>query len=225
MHRNNTPNATCERCGKRLYVPRWKMKRFRFCSRICREGGVFEVPGMGFSAFNKIEIVSPDEAIVHVADGVVTRIDVNDIEIAAAYRWGVNRHVASTTYACSHEKGSRRFLYLHRVLLCPLDGVVVDHIDGDGLNNRRSNLRLATKATNRMNSRIRSDNQSGFRGVSRPEYSRKWIARIAGSHIGMFDTPEEAARAYDIEALSRYGVFARLNFDNDTHQAPPIEGE
>jgi hypothetical protein len=100
------------------------------------------------------------------------------------------------------------------------DGYRVDHIqhgEFGGLDNRRSNLRLATPRGNSANGRMRANNTSGYRGIHWVARASKWhatIRNIAGKkvHLGYFVTPEEAARAYDAAALEVYGEFASLNF-------------
>lgn len=95
----------------------------------------------------------------------------------------------------------------------------VDHINGDGLDNRRANLRPVTSAQNAQNRRRRSDNTSGFKGVSPGRGRGKWEATVysAGQrhHLGTFLRPEDAARAYDSAAAELFGQFARLNFPKE----------
>lgn len=93
---------------------------------------------------------------------------------------------------------------------------LVDHANGNGLDNQRTNLRAATSSQNSMNRQLRSDNTSGFKGVTMHSQSGRWRAQInrAGEKylLGAFDTPEDAARAYDLAARQLFGEFARLNF-------------
>ena len=93
-----------------------------------------------------------------------------------------------------------------------------DHINGDGLDNRRSNLRRATHGQNMANKGRYRNNTSGFKGVSRRR-SGRWFAQIQaqGTHryLGQFDTAEDAARAYDAAAVEAFGEFARLNFPQE----------
>ena len=90
-----------------------------------------------------------------------------------------------------------------------------DHANGDGLDNRRANLRPADHSQNQAN-RIRLNGTSGFRGVCWHKRKRRWQASLKRDqrriHLGYFDTPEEAARAYDAAAVAAWGEYARPNF-------------
>jgi hypothetical protein len=106
---------------------------------------------------------------------------------------------------------------LHRLLLNAPPELQVDHINGDGLDNRRSNLRLATGSQNQGNSRKRRDGvTSQYRGVSWNKRAGKWQALLRREgklqYLGYFSDEEAAARAYDAAALEQWGSFARLNF-------------
>ncbi len=98
-------------------------------------------------------------------------------------------------------------------------GQLVDHINGNGLDNRRCNLRLCTQSENAMNRRV-SLGVSEFKGVSWSTSSGKWIATIQDERVGYFASEEAAARAYDVEAIKRFGEFAACNFTGDvTHES------
>jgi hypothetical protein len=89
----------------------------------------------------------------------------------------------------------------------------VDHIDGDGLNNTRSNLRVVTKTQNMQNRRINKNNTSGHKGVAWDKESQKWMAYISSHgvrrNLGRFETPEQAAAAYLKGSLELHGEFGR----------------
>ena len=91
-----------------------------------------------------------------------------------------------------------------------------DHRNGDGLDNRRSNLRDATAGENSRNTRVHLDSASGLKGVSWYKRSRKWRAHIhvgtKQQHLGYFATAEEAAHAYDDAARELHGEYATVNF-------------
>jgi len=126
-----------------------------------------------------------------------------------------------TTYAMANvrrDDGGRTTLSMHRLLVPTADRV--DHINGDGLDNRRANLRAADRIENGRNMRPRGP--SGFKGITfrKPPWRGKpWHARISYDgklhHLGCFDSPEEAARAYDAAAIQHFGEFARLNFPKE----------
>ena len=104
---------------------------------------------------------------------------------------------------------------MHRVITgYPL----VDHINGDGLDNRRANLRAATATQNNQNRRP-SLSRSGFKGVTKSSKSNGWYARIRVNgkliHLGCYPDPTSAARAYDAAALEHFGEFAWPNFRNE----------
>ncbi len=93
---------------------------------------------------------------------------------------------------------------------------LVDHINGDGLDNRRSNLRPATPSQNLQNTRRPVSNSSGYKGVGFHKASGRWRAYIGiqgrQTSLGYHESPEAAARAYDAAAIEHFGEFARLNF-------------
>lgn len=106
---------------------------------------------------------------------------------------------------------------MHRLILGLSDPATEgEHRDGDGLNNRRNNLRVATHPQNCKNQRKRVTNTSGFVGVHWHARLRKYRARITVNYqrisVGCFDSAEEAARARDAKATELHGEFARLNF-------------
>jgi hypothetical protein len=86
---------------------------------------------------------------------------------------------------------------------------LIDHANGDPSDNRLCNLREANRATNAANARRPRDNTSGFKGVSWAKSARKWRATLAGKHIGIYDTKEDAASAYARAAKELHGEFAR----------------
>lgn len=105
---------------------------------------------------------------------------------------------------------------MHRVIMGALVGEEVDHIDGDGLNNQRKNLRICSSSENKRNTRFRSNNTSGYRGVSWNIAAKKWQSTIGHNgrrrHLGYFDSKEEAAIEYDKMAARLHKEFASLNY-------------
>lgn len=104
--------------------------------------------------------------------------------------------------------------YLHRVIAAPKAGYHVDHINGNGLDNRRENLRVTTMSQNLMNQRKSRANTSGFKGVSFHKQRQKWRACIKKDgkymHLGLFNTPEAAYAAYCEASAKLHGEFGRV---------------
>lgn len=103
---------------------------------------------------------------------------------------------------------------MHVYLLKPPEGMLVDHINGDSLDNRRENLRIATVTQNNINTRL-SRKEGTFRGVHWEKRTRKWRVELGQKTIGRFEDQIEAAKFYDKEAKLKYGEFAQLNFPED----------
>ena len=104
---------------------------------------------------------------------------------------------------------------MHCSLLNPTGSLVVDHIDGNGLNNQKSNLRIATRSQNSMNRDKQADNKSGYKGVYWKDSHKKWAAVIKierkAVHLGLFTDKEEAAKAYNEAVKVYFGEFGRTN--------------
>ena len=111
-----------------------------------------------------------------------------------------------------------QYLRMHRLLTDPGEGFVPDHINGNTLDNRLSNLRVCSPSENTQNRVKKSEASSRFKGVYRDKGREKWRARIMVDgvpvHIGMFSDERDAARAYDKLASRLHGEFARLNFSD-----------
>ena len=161
--------------------------------------------------------IEGDLAFIPLSQGREAVIDAADVHLVASRNWHA-RSRDGIWYALSNERlpgGRRVLLSLHRVILGDIDKPVIDHADGDGLNNRRSNLRPATYQQNAVNSKPNSNSRTGFKGVA-PTKSGRWTAQIRvdgrAKYLGTFGSPDEAACAYDAEAIRIHGEFARLNF-------------
>lgn len=140
------------------------------------------------------------------------QVDDEDHDRLAKHKW----YLRKDGYAGrnEHPDGKTKTILLHRAVLDAPAGMQVDHIDGDKLNNRRSNLRLVTPAQNQYNRRP-SDGSSRYKGVSWHKRHTRWTAyiKIDGKqhYLGFFENEIDAAVAYDMAALEHFGEYARPN--------------
>lgn len=145
----------------------------------------------------------------------VATVDADDRDLVAAYHWHAARRPNTVYVAHSKPRPARGMLLLHRVVCAAPPGVEVDHRDGNGLNNRRANLRLATSGQNKANSRKRGGTTSQYKGVSWFQRTGKWHAEIQAHgqrhYLGYFYEETEAAAAYDAAAIEIWGEFAQVN--------------
>jgi hypothetical protein len=141
-------------------------------------------------------------------------VDPEDYDSLAKHKWGIQ---SDWGYAKRSERrnGKITTFLMHRVVMKAPKGVFVDHINHNGLDNRKANLRFCNNRQNLGNCRKRVTNTSGYKGVCRSKSRGKWTANAGCRPIGYFDTPEEAARAYDKRARELYGEFACVNFPNE----------
>lgn len=149
---------------------------------------------------------------VPLTRGKVAIVDDQDVKAVAAHNW--NAYPSGQTWYAqrSYWTGERVATEgMGRFLTSPPKGLVVDHINGNGLDNRRSNLRHCTRQQNRYNTPTRRESRSGYTGVKKRANGR-FTTYLKGKSYGTYDTPEEAARAYDLAAIDEYGEFARTNF-------------
>lgn len=153
--------------------------------------------------------------------GLVATVDDEDFPALADRKW--TAHVAKGKAYAVRKDTVRGRLWMHREIMRAQPGVEVDHVDGNGLNNQRSNLRLCSRSQNSRAMRPRAGHR--FKGAYYNRQRRKWVAQIqfieAGErtnhYLGTFDSEEAAARAYDAAALQHFGEFARLNFPAMEH--------
>ena len=155
-----------------------------------------------------------------LGNGLFATVDAADYKKLSKYRWYASPH-GRNVYARCREKG--KDMYMHRMILRPRQGYIVDHIDGNGLNNRRCNLRVCTRQQNQAN-RGPCGGTSRFVGVYRNK-DNKWQARIQcrGVHyyLGVYDDEVEAAKARDRKAYELHGPYAYLNFPEDFRRPDP----
>lgn len=173
-----------------------------------------------------IEIV-PDGRIMRVplGKGEFATIDADDWPLVAGWHW----YKIPSGYAvrgAQREDGRRKLISMHRVIFWQTDAPEIDHADRDKLNNRRCNLRAATREQNVVNRGPSPLSATGIKGVSRTKGGR-WRAIIYhgygnAEYLGTFDTSEEAARAYDAAARRRRGEFEYINLAENGGAEPPV---
>ena len=148
-------------------------------------------------------------------DFIITYDD-DDHALVSMYNWYVSKH-HNCWYAVNRDEknGVKTSIYMHRLIMNAPKGIPVDHRDNNGLNNCKSNLRLATFAQNNTNRDKRKDNKSGFKGVSWCKMRGSYVANISYKkkkiHIGHSESKIEAAMMYNQKAIELYGEFAKIN--------------
>jgi hypothetical protein len=143
---------------------------------------------------------------------MISRVDYDVVKrLGAGKIYAVEQGGRGHIYAKSHIKKSN--VFVHRLILP--NSEVVDHIDGNGLNNLRSNIRACTYSQNNMNAKVRSHNVTGVKGVGIEGKTGRYYARITSNgikkHLGMFDTIEEASKVYQEAADDLHGEFSYAN--------------
>lgn len=166
----------------------------------------------------------PETALVFVGERHLALIDLDDLPLVIGRTWHALEKV-NTTYA--YARIGNRTTYLHRLVAKTPPGLHTDHRNGNGLDNRRENLRIATRSQNKANVSPprgrRAVHRSQFKGVHWDAHAGKWRAMITvdtrGRHIGLFADERAAALAYDIEAFKVWGEFAQLNLLGQSERA------
>ena len=141
-----------------------------------------------------------------------TLVDVEDYEYLNQFKWYYNNGYA--VRSTRMKNGKRGMELMHRTIVNAPKGMEVDHINGDKLENKRSNLRLCTHTENLRNQH-KTCGTSKYKGVCWHKAMSKWRVQIRGNnkkiHLGFFDNEEDAAHAYNMAALELFGEFANLN--------------
>jgi hypothetical protein len=158
---------------------------------------------------------------IPLTQGKYAIVDPEDFERLNKHKWYASKW-GNTFYAvrCAGPRNKTKYIRMHREIMRPPDHLVIDHINHKGLDNRKANLRNATRAQNNYN-RVaikRKGATSKYKGVAWKKEKKKWRAHIyfngEGIFLGYFKDEIQAAKAYDKAAKKYYGQFAYLNFQN-----------
>jgi hypothetical protein len=174
-------------------------------------GRMQRVPDRGICRNYRPRPAKPEGDVkqISIAGGVCAYVDAADFDWINRRNWCLYNG-----YAARREKG--KTIYLHRAIMQPPQGMVVDHVNHNRLDDTRANLKVCTQRENLRNSEKRRGTASRFRGLYFEKRTGKWCARIKFEggyiYIGSFADEIEAARAHDRAAVAYFGEFARLNF-------------
>jgi hypothetical protein len=176
-------------------------------------GQMHDVPGVPCRNFRpKPALPKGDVRLIPLGDGFYAYVDAADYEWLSQWQWHLH-----SGYAARHEK--RKWIFMHRQIVKPPKGKIVDHMDGNKTNNCRCNIRPCSHRENQRNRCKERGSASRFKGVFYDRRRNKWYAkcRYEGEYYGLgyFDLETDAARAYDRAAVQWYGEFARLNFPEE----------
>ena len=149
---------------------------------------------------------------IKLTKGKYALVDNDDYAELIKYKWRATIERDGVSYAVRgtrNKVGKYSMIAMHRVIMKTPKEMVTDHIDGDGLNNQKKNLRICTRSQNNMNTKMGKNNTSGFKGVSRMYVNKKlkWQVHIRVDkkikYLGYFATKEEGYKAY-VEACKKY---------------------
>jgi hypothetical protein len=177
-------------------------------------GQLHDVPGVPCPNYRrKPALPAGDVRMIPLGNGFYAYVDAADYEWLSRWTW----HLHSGGYAGRSEKG--KTILMHRQIMQPPKGKLVDHSDGNKANNCRFNLRFCNRSENQRNTPKRRGSVSRYKGVFYDKRCNRWFAkyRCDGKYhsLGYFDLEADAARAYDRAAVLHYGRFARPNFPEE----------
>jgi hypothetical protein len=149
-------------------------------------------------------------------------VDDEDFERLSHHKWKCWYIKEGDRLSYVKAQVNKKNQYLHRLIMDACDGQIVDHINGDTLDNRKCNLRICTASDNSRNQRKRKSTLSKYKGLGKGRGRKKWQVQIMVNKkrvtAGFFTDEIEAAKAYDAAARQYYGEFAATNFEDKETQ-------
>jgi hypothetical protein len=148
--------------------------------------------------------------------GKIVLIDIEDYDLIKEYTWNISNDGWNNYVKTEIWKGGRKKIYMHRLIMGITNPIVIiDHKNGNGIDNRKCNLRICNCSNNSANKTMQKNNTSGFKGVSWKKDVKKWRVKVIKDGVnysaGYYDDIIEAAKAYDKKAVELFGEFARTN--------------
>lgn len=153
---------------------------------------------------------------IPLTQGKFALVSDSDYESLVKFKWYAAKHnkVFYATRASKRVNGKQVMINMHSFIMKTPKGMETDHVDGDGLNNQRKNLRICTVSQNAMNRKPFSNNKSGLKGVYWEKSRKKWNARICFGgnrvNLGYFSSALDAYKAYCDACIKNHGEFNRL---------------
>lgn len=149
---------------------------------------------------------------INLTQGEVAIVDDDDYDRLSKYKWRLQKN-----HNCKYAMSGKypQTLYMHHLILCAVPGKIIDHVDNNGLNNQKLNLRYCTHAQNMRNRSKYTISSSRYKGVSLVKSTHKWEAsiRLDGKklHLGQYESEEEASVVYDDASRKLHGQFSKTN--------------
>ncbi len=157
---------------------------------------------------------------IELSKGKVAIVDDEDYEYLSQWKWSLSSKGKGRKNLYAVRANKKSIISMHRQIMKFPENFFIDHINGDGLDNQKDNLRLCNNQENSSNQKKHSNNKNGYKGVYTSNRSKKFMAKVfykgVSFYLGTFATKEDAAIAYDKKALEIFGEFALLNFPEVT---------
>lgn len=208
----------CKQCNKEFEaINERPIHPAIFCGRKC----FFEsrkLTSRNFDSLNK--------SIIPLTQGEFAIIDPEDFDRVSKLTWHLLDQKIISKYAITNIKinGKNTTMRMHRFIMNAHESIKYDHINGNGLDNRKSNLRVCTPSQNTMNAPPQRNGTSKFKGVFWDNQKNKWACKIKFNgksiHIGFYNNEIDAAKAYDLNAIEYFKNFARPNFNRCYYENP-----